>query len=248
MADGKTQTPASTGHLPLEDRFRIWFEKNSKQVILGCVVVILVAGVVIYWFWKSSSTETAASEALAKANTPEELLQVTATYPNSKSAPLALLLVADDYFTKGKHKEAQGIYERFLQQYPRHEMADSAQYGIASCLEAQSDIPKAVAGYESLQANYPNSFHLAAARVAMARCAERQGDLQKAKQFLEDIMASMPGSPWQQEAQTRLALLSRKLQPTAPEQPSIPSLILPPTTGTSPSPAPGSLPTTGALK
>lgn len=229
----------SSAPVHVDDQFHIWFEKNRNTVILTCAGVIIVAAVFCFWYVKTSATEADAAVALAKARTVPEWEQVVSAYPGSKSAPRALILAADGYFSEGKYKEAQTAFEKFLQQYPNDELAGSAQFGVAASLEAQAKSPddyaKAGAAYEALMANYKDTFHAGEAQIALARCAEAQGDLQKAKQTLENVMASMGNSQWAREAATRLAILSRKMAPAAPQQPNIPSLVLP---GSAPAPSP----------
>jgi outer membrane protein assembly factor BamD (BamD/ComL family) len=227
----------SSAPVHVDDQFHIWFEKNRNTVIFTCAAVIILAAIFCFWYWKTSTREADAATALTKAKTIPEWEQVTSTYPGSKAAPLALILAADGYFSEGKYKEAQAAYEKFLQQYPNDELAASAQFGRASCLEAQArsqdEYARAGAAYEALLSNYKDTFHAGEAQIAIARCAEAQGDLQKAKQTLENVRASMAGSQWAREAATREAILSRKMAPAAPQQPNIPSLVLP---GSTPAP------------
>jgi len=227
MADTNRELPSESPIVHPEDHFHIWFEKNRQMVIMVSAAVIIVATVFIFWFYKRNATEEAASTALAQGKTVADWEKVVSTYPDSKAAPRALLLAADDFFSQGKFKESQAEYEQFLQRYPHDDFAASAQFGIAANLEAQKDYPKAVSAYEGLLSNYQNSIHNGEANIALARCAEAQGDLQKAKQILENFMASAGGSQWGREAATRLAVLNRKLAPSAPAQPNIPSLVLP---------------------
>jgi TolA-binding protein len=178
---------------------------------------------------------------MAKAKTTTEWEQVATLYAGTKVAPGALLLAADSYFEQAKYGEAQATYEKFLEKYPHDTLADSAQYGVAACLEAQAktkdDFAKAVAAYESLLSTYKDSFHAGEANLAVARCLEAQGDFPQAYQRLDNTIASMPNSQWAREAAVRKAILSRKYKPAAPPAPttSTPLMILPQTT---PAPTP----------
>jgi len=242
MAETKTETPAASGNLHIEDKFHLWFEKNRATVILSCLVVILAAGAYIVVHWKRSETETAAKQAMAKAGSVEAWMKVVDTYPDSKVAPRALLLAADRNFNQNRYEEAVKAYERFLRTYPRDPFAASAQFGIAACMEAQAKSPddhaRAAAAYESLLATYRDTIHAGEANLGIARCMEAQGALEQAAQRLENTMASLGHTQWGREAAARLAILKRKLKPSAPAEPSIPSLVLPPTGGAAPAPAP----------
>lgn len=243
MAELKTETQGSTQPVHIEEKLHVWFEQNRNTVIGVCIVVIVVASVVIFLRWKEASTEAAASQAMARAKTTTEWEQVATLYPATKVAPGALLLLADFYYEQSRYGEAQATYEKFLQKYPRDDFADSAQYGVAACLEAQAktkdDFAKAVAAYESLLSTYKDSTHAGEANLAIARCLEAQGDFAQAFQRLENSIAAMGNSQWAREAAARKAVLSRKYKPSAPAPTTIPLTVLPqPAPSPAPPPAP----------
>jgi tetratricopeptide (TPR) repeat protein len=227
----KTEAQGSTQPVPIEEKLHVWFEQNRNIVIGVCIVVIVVAAVVIFLRWKEASTETAASQAMARAKTIAEWEQVATLYPTTKVAPGALLLAAESFFDQGRYGDAQATYEKFLQKYPRDAFADSAQYGVAACLEAQAktkdDFSKAIAAYDSLLSTYKDSFHAGEANLAIARCLEAQGEFAQAYQRLENTIAMMANSQWAREAAARKAVLSRKYKPSAPAPTTIPLTVLP---------------------
>src|SRR5215472_13212248 len=91
-----------------------WVEANFKQVALGIVVVVVLAVMVSYYFWRQNQTEIDAGQALTQmmiSITPNSdasqlannYFKVAADYPGTESGGRALVLGAMTLFDSGKY-------------------------------------------------------------------------------------------------------------------------------------------------
>ena len=124
-----------------------------------------------------------------------------------------MIRLGDLQFQGGRYAEAGGVYQQFLNQFPRNFLAPAAMLGLASVPEAQGNYEVARSQYTQLAASNPAGYTTLAARMGVARCAELLGQAKEARQLYEELIASAQNSPVQGEAYVRWTVLARQQAP-----------------------------------
>ncbi len=109
--------------------------------------------------------------------------------PKVPATPAAVIQRADDYYGRGKEREAIALYTQFLERYPGHERADYAQYQLAECQFQSRDYALAAVEYQLLINNYGYSEWVDEAVFQLGVCAWKEApkyprDQQKAVEAL----------------------------------------------------------------
>jgi TolA-binding protein len=190
----------------------VFIQKYSKPVLI--TVIAISAVVLVDRFFKSKryQKEARADAALAQANTVEDLQAVIDEYGSTPAAPLALMNLAREKFNAGQIEDAEDLYNRFLKKHKNHELAEQAELNRISCLEAKGQLGDAHLLYGEFQKKNKDSFLAPMALLNKARCLENLGELVEAKQVYEDMITYYPGTGWAQTAETKLQLVSTKMQ------------------------------------
>jgi len=205
-------------------KFQAWFELNKKRVLTGTLIVLVVgllAGLAINY---QSQKEVRASEALSDIKLPssptilpdsgtaDAYLQVARAHKGTQAAGRALIMSGSTFFTQGLYEDAKKQFEQFVRDYPASPFVAEAQYGIASCLDAEKKTTEAIAKLEELRRRYAKSSVMDETKLSLARLYEEQGkpaqaidlydELVKANQYggigseaglrMEDLLAQHP--------------------------------------------------------
>lgn len=183
-------------------------------------------------------------EKLGPGVTVQRLQMVVDRYPQTPSAPLALLALAAQFFSQGQFEPARAAYLKFEQLYPQHVFAPAAELGRVHCAEAAYMTDIALAGYEKFIAAHPDYYLTPQAVFGKARCLEMRGALDNARIAYEDFLAKNPQSPWESQVKNALQLLDMKKRAFAKGQavsgqaPSVPAVVVTPPAPPAAKPAP----------
>jgi len=159
------------------------------------------------------------SHALGRSRYAEarsSLQKIVERHPQSSFAPLARFLVGETYYREAEFDKAIKEFEAFMAFYPRHQIADLAQYRLAMSYydqlkpveQDQGLTAKALAEFRKLVKEYPESRYAPDALGKMDICRLRlaqkelwvahyyfnQRNLLAARQRLELILKEYPGS------------------------------------------------------
>jgi outer membrane protein assembly factor BamD len=135
-------------------------------------------------------------------------------HPNSAFAPRARFLIGEAYYREAEFDKAIGELETFMSFYPRHEIADLAQYRLAMAYydqvkpieQDQTVASKALEQFRKLVKEYPESRYatdaLAKVDICRGRLAQKevwvanyyftQGNPGAARQRLELVLREYP--------------------------------------------------------
>lgn len=180
-------------------------------------------------------------EKLGAGITIQRLQTIVDRYPQTPSAPLALLALASQLYSQGQYEPARNAYLKFEKLYPQHAFVSAAELGRAQCAEASYMTDIALASYEKFIAVHANYYLTPQAVFGKARCLEMRGALDNARITYEDFLAKNPQSPWEQQVKNALQLLDMKKRALAKGQivsgqvPAIPAVVVTPP---APKPAP----------
>ena len=207
--------------LTLQDQLLTWFEKNKRQLVTATLAVVVIGAIVGIYFWHQNQTQTDASEALSKitsaaytggaqAGTTEALLKMATDYSGTEASKRAVLMVAGNYFTEGKYKEAQGQFEKFLRDYRDSAFAGQALLGVAASKDAQGMAPEATAAYKDIVDHHSADSVAPSARFALGRLYEKQGKPELARDLYQAVAQTDPNGALGAEASMRMAELIAK--------------------------------------
>ena len=121
---------------------------------------------------------------------------------------------ADNLYTLGRTKldekspaAARVAFEQLLQQYPQHERAPDAQFGIAEALYLDGDLADAIEQFERVVSAYPTSERAPEALYRAGQISEQRDRRTDARRFYNLIVTRYGDSPSARLAQQRLTAL-----------------------------------------
>jgi outer membrane protein assembly factor BamD len=142
--------------------------------------------------------------------------KIVERHPDSSFAPLARFLLGEAYYREAEFDKAIKEFEAFMAFYPRHQIADLAQYRLAMSYydqlkpveQDQGLTAKALAEFQTLVKEYPESRYapdgLAKIDICRLRLAQKelwiahyysnQRNTTAARQRLEIILKDYPGT------------------------------------------------------
>ena len=177
---------------------------------LGLVLVVFL-GFTAWRGYKRGLSERAAT-GLLTARSVQDLENVVTQFPDTPSAPAALLTLAAEQLHSGQYLNAQNAYGRFEMQFPDHPLRPVARIGTAYCMEGDGRIAEADAAFRAFAAEYPDHYLAAVAVIGQARCQEQLNNLEGAREIYDDFIAANPESPWIQQAKTALLYLEKNMR------------------------------------
>lgn len=190
-----------------------FLKKNGKFMVTAAVLVILAALAYTFYANFQGDTKLRASSLLSAAEGPEQLEELITSYPNSESAPLALIRLASGQFKKGEYEKALVSYEKFLSNYGNHELAAHAELGSCYSLEAKGDVAAAATGFASFASQNASHYLANFALFSNARCLELQGKLTEAKSIYDNFLATNGNEDmWGNRATEALKMVERNLR------------------------------------
>jgi tol-pal system protein YbgF len=125
----------------------------------------------------------------------------------SLSTERALYNASKDSFDQGRFDEAMEGFKRFLDRYPKSELADNAQYWIGECYMALKKYDRAIAAYEDVKKKYPEGNKVPDAMLKQAMAFLEKGDEISTRILLKRIVSAFPESDQAKVAEQRLETL-----------------------------------------
>lgn len=131
-------------------------------------------------------------ESIARTSSPEEFYQQ-----------------AQDIYAAGRLEEAITRFNRFIQNYPQHPLADNAQYWIGEVYYSGRDFPSAISEFQKVVDNYPNGNKAPEALLKIGFSYIELGETEKAVTTLKRLIKTYPSSDAAGKAKTKLKGLER---------------------------------------
>lgn len=94
----------------------------------------------------------------------------------------------------GNHEHADAGLRSWLDRFPRHELADNAQYWLAESYYARRNVSLALVEFEKVLDRYPNGNKIPDALLKIAYCQLKLGRRAAARANLEKVVTSHPKS------------------------------------------------------
>lgn len=185
-------------------------KRYGKQIGIGFAAVMAVILAVSGITQHRESNRAEAGKMLMEAKTPQQLEEVIARHGSLPVAQTALLSLAKESFNSGDIAQARAQYERFVKEYKNSESLPVAEFGLASCLEAEGNYDSAATQLDAFVKKYTTSYLRPQAILNIARCKKMTGKLDEARILLEDFLAGNIGTRWANEAESALQQLESK--------------------------------------
>ena len=193
---------------------------HGLPIALGIAIALAIISIAGMYRRRVRLTAESASTGLTRAMRVEDLVarakqlgDVTAQYPSTPAAPLALMAAAKTYFDNGQTDVAINKYAEFQTKYPEHPHAVGAELGRLHCLEAMDSTDTALQGFEKFLAEHKDHYLAPQAILGKARCLVAMGRTNEAKVACEDLMVARPDTVWSAKAELLIRDSKRKRRP-----------------------------------
>jgi predicted negative regulator of RcsB-dependent stress response len=131
-----------------------WYKYRREIAILLGLAVLGIVGVAGYRLYRDRREATAAT-LFSAAKTPAAYEDLINQYNNTGAAASAYLLLADAQRKDRKYAEANATLEKFLEKFPRHELATTARMAMAATCKRWARRTKLCPYQQIASANVP---------------------------------------------------------------------------------------------
>jgi len=220
---------------PALDAQVFWYKYRREIAILVGVAVVGIMGIAGYRLYRDRREATAAT-LFSVAKTPAAYEAIINQHSDTAAAASAYLLLADAQRKDGKYAEANATLMKFLEKFPRHQLANTARMAIAANQQAMGKEDEALATYQQVaSANVPG-FNAPMALIEQVHILQEKGKTEDARRICETIMMQYRDSYAAMEASQLLRTFLKTAKPETPPVVSSPkpdapvTPALPPTT------------------
>lgn len=202
--------------LTMEDRLRIYWQRNGKSVLALVVLIVIAIVAKGAWDYRAAQREQEIEREYAAASTPEQLKAFAGAHAGHVLTGITRLRLADADYAAGKSTEAVYGYEDAIATIKTGPLVSRARLGLAMANVQSGKAAEGEAGLKQLatDANEPKGTRVEAAYhlASLANVAGRADDVKK---YSDLLMQIDPTSPWLQRALMLRASLVPAVAPTA---------------------------------
>lgn len=191
-----------------EERLQSFWIKNSKAILLVCLVMLLAIVAKGGMEWMQASKERGIAADYAAATTNEQLAAFAAAQPSHVLAGAAHLRIADEAFDESRYAEARTAYEKAAAILPAGPFAGRARLGLAVSKFHTNDVSGAEADLRMLADDVTQLKAVRSeAAYHLAGLAAEAGRTDEVARLADQIMTIDPTSLWSQRAMMLRATL-----------------------------------------
>ncbi|MBI5048077.1 MAG: tol-pal system protein YbgF [Deltaproteobacteria bacterium] len=139
----------------------------------------------------------------------EPIKKEDAKKAESLPSPEALYNEAQNLFMSGRLPESIDKFANFILNYPKHTLADNAQYWIGETYYSQKDYQKALVEFKKVVANYPNANKASDALLKVAFTYLELNNKEKAMGEFKLLIERYPSSEAAVKARTKIQELQK---------------------------------------
>ncbi len=187
-----------------EDRLRIFWEKNSRAIVVGCVLVVLVIlGKGAYEITVAQRERAVAADfaAASSAEGDDALNFFVASHGDHVLGGLAQLALADRAYSAGNYTGARGSYEKAAGILKKNPFGQRARLGAAiSALQAGATAEGETALNEIVSDLALDKLVRSEAAYHLASRAAEAGNHAEAIRFIEQSTVIDPEGHWADRA------------------------------------------------
>jgi len=201
------------------DAHVFWYQYQREIAILLALAVLGIVGLAGYRLYRDRREATAAT-LFSAAKTPAAYEELINQHGNTAAAASAYLLLADAQRKSGKYAEANATLTKFLEKFPRHELANTARMAMAANQQAMGKEDEAFATYQQVASANVAGFNAPMALIEQVHILQAKGKAEDARRICETIMMQYRDSYAAMEASQ---LLRTFLKTAKPETPAVAS-------------------------
>jgi tol-pal system protein YbgF len=112
----------------------------------------------------------------------------------AQKTPDGLYALAKEKFDQGEYERARELFQAFLEQYPKSDRADSAQFWIGEVYYREKWYEKAILEYQKVIENHPKGNKVQGALLKQGFAFSNLGDTANAKLILKELVRKHPDS------------------------------------------------------
>lgn len=117
---------------------------------------------------------------------------------------------ANQEYKDKKYKESRELFEKFVKEEPKSDLADNAQFMIGETFYQEKDYESAILAYEALLKKYPGSDRTTAALYKQGLAFIEIGDAKTGRIILAKLVEKHPDAKEADAARKKLAELDKK--------------------------------------
>ncbi len=193
------------------DHVKDMLRQYGPSIAAGLILAGVIFLALTFHRHRQASARMEASQLFMQAQTAEQLQTVVDEYPDTATAPMALLALASARFHDGAVDLAEMHYREFLERYSDHEMRPSAELGLAYVDEARGAFAEALEGFRSFRDIHGDHYLSGPARLGEARVLAQLNRYEEAR-ALYDAILDDPENPWRAQARSDLMYMEKDLR------------------------------------
>lgn len=195
-----------------------YFNQNSKNIIIGAVVVLAIIFIVVMMARSRRLAELDASEQLAKANAEmaagntlqakDILLNLIDNFSGTKSASRGVYMLGQYHYQNQEYNQAIEYFDRYLDDHANDPVLTPAAYsGKGACLEQLGKLIEAGQTYEKGAKKFKDTFLAPQLLMNAGRCYTLTKNFANAKSCYEMVIEEYADSGFTNDAELYLAKL-----------------------------------------
>src|SRR5437868_5873424 len=200
---------------PTLDAQVFWYKYQREIAILLGLSVIGIVGMAGYRLYRDRREATAAT-LFSAAKTPAAYEALINQHSDTAAAASAYLLLADAQRKDGKYAEANATLMKFLERFPRNQLANTGGMAMAANQHAMGKEDEAFATYQQVASANVSGFNAPMALIEQVHILQDKGKTEDARRICETIMMQYRDSYAAMEA----SQLLRSFLKTAKPEPS----------------------------
>src|SRR5436190_14939878 len=200
---------------PTLDAQVFWYKYQREIAILLGLAVIGIVGMVGYRLYRDRREATAAT-LFSAAKTQTAYEAIINQHSDTAAAASAYLLLADAQRKDGKYAEANARLMKFLEKFPRHQLANTARMAMAANQHAMGKEDEAFATYQQVASANVSGFNAPMALIEQVHILQEKGKTEDARRICETIMMQYRDSYAAMEASQLLRTFLKTAKPETP--------------------------------
>lgn len=114
------------------------------------------------------------------------------------------------HFHEERYVDAETTFQRYLQQFPRTELADNASFWIGEARLQRQDVRGALSAFRQTVERYPEGNKIPDALLKAGECLDSMGDMESARLSYQEIVERFPNTAASEVARARMERLTSR--------------------------------------
>ena len=124
----------------------------------------------------------------------KQIAELTKKKTEETTTPDSVYMKGLETFKAGNMPAARGVFTKFLEQYPEHDLAANAHYWIGETYYSEKEYEPAILAFQEVIKNHPQKEKVPAAMLKQAMAFKAINDAKNARYVLKKLVESHPKS------------------------------------------------------